>query len=275
MAAYGEHWYELLRDDLDDELIENMKLTMFFTPRAGFTSNRINFEIFPAAQYHIWARGDTDYMEHLGLGQWVSRDEDPDTGERLWNGTMVDGDRYFIKVKNGTSDVVDYYLFPDDVENAELGNPTLHQRAGLVGPVPYAVSPPTRPVAPPEPGVGPPEAISVETGTTQGTLQAGDEIWYKFRFSDPHNDTTPHHNFLMFLTNTPLDEIRARHAGLSIARHSLRATLHRQRHPESALDGGSGRRAHGGAGLDASGRPSSSATTASRRTLASRTAART
>ena len=216
LTAYGEHWYELLRDDLDDELIENMKLTMFFTPRAGFTSNRINFEIFPAAQYHIWARGDTDYMEHLGLGQWVSRDEDPDTGERLWNGTMVDGDRYFIKVINGTSDVVDYYLFPDDVENAELGNPTLHRRAGLVGPVPYAVSPPTRPAAPPEPGVGPPEAISIETGTTKGTLQAGDEIWYKFRFSDPHNDTTPHHNFLMFLTNTPLDEIRARHADFAI-----------------------------------------------------------
>ena len=130
--------------DHDDEMIENMKMTMFFTPMTGFMSNRVNFEIFPASQYHIWARGDSDYMEHFGLGLWVSRDEDPNTGERLWNGTLVDGDRYLIKVKNGTPDEIDYYLFPDDVENAELGHPTLHHLDGVATQSEYAVSPPTR-----------------------------------------------------------------------------------------------------------------------------------
>lgn len=143
LPAYGEHWYMLNRDDLDEELIENLKLTMFFTPRKGFISDRINFEIFPAGQYHIWQRGTSDYMKNMGLGMWVSRDEDPDTGERLWSGTVVDGDDYLIKVKNGTPDVVDYYLFPDDVENAELGNPLLHQSEAATGYVPYAISPPT------------------------------------------------------------------------------------------------------------------------------------
>jgi hypothetical protein len=145
LAPYGEHWYELIRDDLDEELIEDMALTMFFTPSRGFMSNRINFELFPASQYHIWGRGDADYMDSFGLGQWVSRDEDPHTGERLWAGSLVDGDRYFIKVKNGSADVVDYYLFPDDVENTELGQPTLHQSDYSAGQGPYAVSPPTRP----------------------------------------------------------------------------------------------------------------------------------
>jgi hypothetical protein len=149
LGPYGEHWYTFVRDDLDEHLIEDMALTMFFTPRAGFTSNRINFELFPASQYHIWERGDADYMENFGLGMWVSRDEDPATGERLWSGSLVDGDRYLVKVKNGTPDVVDYYLFPGDVENAELGNPTLYTEKGPAGPVPYAPAPPTRPGLPP------------------------------------------------------------------------------------------------------------------------------
>jgi hypothetical protein len=127
LAPYGEHWYRLNRDDLDKTQVENMKMTMFFTPIQGFLSNRVNFEIFPASQYQIWSRGDADYMENMGAGTWVSRDKDPDTGERLWNGTLVDGDDYLIKVKNGTPKEVDYYLYPNDVENAELGNPTLIQ----------------------------------------------------------------------------------------------------------------------------------------------------
>lgn len=145
LPPYGEHWYSLSRDDLDEELVEDMKMTLFFTPRKGFISDRVNFEIFPAAQYHIWGRGDADYMEHFGSGMWTSRDEDPDTGERIWNGSLVDGDRYLVKVKNGTPDVVDYYLFPDDVENSELGNPIMHKSDSSTGYVPYAISPPTRP----------------------------------------------------------------------------------------------------------------------------------
>lgn len=145
LPPYGEHWYSLKVANLDEHLIEDLKLTLFFTPRKGYISDRINFEIFPAGQYHIWQRGDADYMEHLGLGMWTSRDEDPDTGERIWNGSLVDNDRYFIKVKNGTPDEIDYYLFPDDVENAELGNPTLHKSDQATGYVPYALSPPTRP----------------------------------------------------------------------------------------------------------------------------------
>jgi hypothetical protein len=155
-------------------------------------------------------------MKNIGLGMWTSRDEDPHTTEYLWSGSLVDGDRYLIKVKNASLEVVDYYLFPDDIENAELGNPTLHQSDRLAGRVPYAVSPPTRPSPPPLPGAGPPEAIPLEIGTTKGSLEAGQEIWYQFYYRDPHNDTTPEHDFLFFLTNTPLDDVRARHADFEI-----------------------------------------------------------
>jgi hypothetical protein len=217
LAPYGEHWYSLLRDDLDDDLIEDMKMTMFFTPRTGYMSHHINFEIFPAGQFHVWERGDADYMEHFGDGAWVSRDEDPNTGERLWSGSLGDGDRYLVKVKNGTPDVIDYYLFPDDVENAELGNPTLYQADGATGRAPQeVVSPPTRPAQPPEPGAGPPEAIPLKIGITTGILAAGEERWYEFYYRDSYNDTTPQHDFIFLLTNTPLDRVRARHADFAI-----------------------------------------------------------
>jgi hypothetical protein len=216
LAPYGEHWYELRRDDLDDELIENMKMTMFFTPIQGYHSNRVNFEIFPAGQYHIWQRGDSNYMENMGLGMWVSRDEDPHTGERLWNGTLVDGDRYLVKVKNGTAQEVDYYLYPDDIENSELGNPTLHTGSGIMETISYSASPATRPARPPEPGENPVEALSLNVGNTTGELAAGQEVWYKFRFHDRNDSTSPEHDFELRLISSPLNSVLARHADFAI-----------------------------------------------------------
>lgn len=215
LAPYGEHWYQLTRDDLDKDLIENMKMTMFFTPIQGFMSNRVNFEIFPAGQYQIWQRGDADYMENMGAGSWVSRDKDPNTGERLWNGTLVDGDSYLIKVKNGTPEEVDYYLYPDDVQNAELGNPTLIPGDASTVRVPYAAAPPTRPARPAEPGENPIEALPLKLGKTSGTLQAGQELWYSFTYPGP-TDEKANRDFDIFLTSTPLDDVRARHADFAI-----------------------------------------------------------
>lgn len=216
LAPYGEHWYSLLRDDLDKNKIEDMAMTMFSTPSNGFIDSRVNFEIFPAGQYHIWERGDANYMENMGLGQWVSRDKDDHTGERLWKGSLVDGDRYLIKVENNSPEVVDYYLFPGDIRNAELGNPTLYRGNSAAGRIPYNPSPPTRPSLPPVPGAAPPDAIDLKIGVTKGKLVAGQEIWYKFYYRDSYNETTPQHDFKIFLTSTPLDDIRARHADFAL-----------------------------------------------------------
>ena len=146
LAPYGVHWYSLTLSNIhNQEWIENFSLTMFSTPSDGFIDSRVNFEIFSAGQYHIWARGEANYMEHFGLGMWLSRDEDRHTGERLWSGSLVDGNRYFIKVKNSSPELIDYYLFAGDINNAELGNPTLHQLEGGEFIAPYALDPATRP----------------------------------------------------------------------------------------------------------------------------------
>ena len=122
LAPGGEHWYGFMRQDEDGQLIEHMAITMFATPTDGNTSHYINFQIFPAGQVRLWMRGTPDGMVSMGEGQWVSRDKDPVTGERLWAGSVVDGDTYYVRVLNGSDQVVDYYLITNDVWNTELGD---------------------------------------------------------------------------------------------------------------------------------------------------------
>jgi hypothetical protein len=121
LAPGGEHWYAFIRQDFDKQLFEHMAITMFTTPADGNTSHYINFQLFPASQLHMWLRGTPDAMVPMGEGQWVSRDNDPQTGERLWSGTLVDGDTYYLRVFNNSDQVVDYYVINQDVVNTELG----------------------------------------------------------------------------------------------------------------------------------------------------------
>jgi hypothetical protein len=121
LAPGGEHWYAFIRQDFDDNLFEHMAITMFATPTDGNTSHHINFQIYPASQIHMWLRGTPKAMVPMGEGEWVSRDNDPVTGERLWSGTLVDGDTYYLRVFNNSDAVIDYYVINRDVINTELG----------------------------------------------------------------------------------------------------------------------------------------------------------
>ena len=122
LAPGGEHWYQFSREDQDEKIVERMALTLFSTPTDGNTSHYVNFQIYPGGQYQIWDRGTPEDMVPMGQGQWVSRDGDPVTGERLWAGPVLDGDTYYVRVLNGSENVIDYYLITNDVENTELGD---------------------------------------------------------------------------------------------------------------------------------------------------------
>ena len=117
-----EHWYTFTPGKVDGKLIENYSLTIFFTPGEPNLARHVTMEMFTGSQYPIWARGTPDDMEHFGAGSWVSRDGDYITGERLWHGTVVDGDQYYIKITNATTKWIDYHLVPGDIINTELGD---------------------------------------------------------------------------------------------------------------------------------------------------------
>lgn len=122
LAPGGERWYSFIREDRDDEWYEFMPLTLFSTPPDGNESHHINFQIFTGDQLHVWKRGTPEDMVPMGAGQWVSRDKDPVTGERVWAGHVVDGDTYYVRVFNHTNKVIDYYLITGDILNTELGD---------------------------------------------------------------------------------------------------------------------------------------------------------
>jgi hypothetical protein len=142
LAPGGEVWYSFIREDWDAEWFEFMPMTLFSTPTDGNTSHHINFQIYTGNQLHIWERGTPEDMVPMGAGQWISRDKDPVTGERLWAGHVIDGDLYYVRVFNNSDEVIDYYLITNDVTNTELGdrvwaaNPfygrTLYQPAGSI-----------------------------------------------------------------------------------------------------------------------------------------------
>jgi hypothetical protein len=162
-----ERWYSFVRDDFDDEDYEAMALTMMFTPDDGNRVRNVGFELIAADQLHIWARGDTDQMPNFGAGSIVSRDGNPETGELLWSGVLIDGETYYLKVRNDAEVPIDYWLFPGDIIRAELGEP-----------------PPPPPPSDVEAGTDPNHPLPLEMGLNRGDLSSGQERWFSMVRND-------------------------------------------------------------------------------------------
>jgi hypothetical protein len=211
LAPKSEHWYTFTPGKLDDKLIENYSLTIFFTPGEPNLARYVTFEIFDGGQYHIWERGTPRDMEHFGAGSWVSRDGDYITGERLWHGTVVDGNTYFVKITNGTNKWIDYHLVPEDTINMELG--------GLIA----KVRPISNNAADKSPVV---EVIStgkdigaplvLNKSRNQDKLSAGEDRWFSFRTPNTNQDSFDFLPYLIQLTQKPGDGNLAPHINFEI-----------------------------------------------------------
>jgi hypothetical protein len=191
MAPGTERWYTFTHTDLDKDLIEGMSLTMFFTPGEPNLARHVTFEMFAGSQYHIWERGTPKAMEHFGVGSWVSRDGDYDTGERLWHGSIVDGDQYYVKITNDTAQWVDYHLLTGDIINIEMGPkpaPSTTVKAIFTGP-------------PTGEDIGSPLPVSV--GRKAGQLPAGQDLWFQFDTKTTNPDKVEQQHYVLTLDHTP------------------------------------------------------------------------
>ncbi len=205
LAPHAQHWYTFLRNDFDDVLFEEMALTMFQTPGEGNIANRVYFELFTGDQYHIWERGTPEDMTNTGFGQIVSRDGDPLTGERIWRGFIVDGDRYYIKVQNDSDVWVDYQLMIGDIINTELGGrPNIAAPTTSMLPaerIAEVVLPPVTSAPPTGNSIADPLTASV--GNNRGVLAAGEDIWYAFSFENWEQKTPELRHYTIYLHHTP------------------------------------------------------------------------
>lgn len=116
-----ERWYTTQIVDFDGESKEHLQLTLYQTPNGGQNVHRVHLEIFNAGDRHIWSRGNTEGMPHFGSGAIVDWDEDEQTGILFWDGWLVDGNEYLIRVRNSAQEPVHYWLFTEAAQDVSLG----------------------------------------------------------------------------------------------------------------------------------------------------------
>lgn len=192
-----ELWYSFVRDDYDAVAYEQMALTMMFTPDDGNRVHNVGFELIPGDQLHLWARGESDSLRNVGAGSVVSRDGNPETGELLWSGWVMDGETYYLKVRNDAEIPIDYWFFPGDIIRAELGEPT--------------PPPSVRDVAA---GTDPNHPLPLEIGLNKGDLSPGQERWFSLVRDDL--DTEAFEQLALSLFFTPDDGNRKYNVGFDI-----------------------------------------------------------
>jgi hypothetical protein len=178
-----ECWYSFVRDDFDAEDYEAMALTMMFTPNDGNRVHKVGYELIPADQLHIWARGETDQLRNIGAGGIVSRDGNPETGELLWSGWLIDGETYYLKVRNDAEVPIDYWLFPGDIIRAELGEPS-----------------PLPPASDVAAGTDPNHPLPLEMGLNRGDLSPGQERWFSAVRADLDDEAFEQMTLSLFIT---------------------------------------------------------------------------
>ncbi|MDM8529939.1 hypothetical protein QUF63_02120 [Anaerolineales bacterium HSG25] len=164
LAPGEEAWYEFTMTDFSKEKGQHeMALTMITTPDDGNLIWDMLFDVFVEGETWHWSPGDNSRMNNIGTGSVVYRDNNPLTGERFWNGWVLDNVTYYVQIRNGTDIDMDYWLYTGDVYSPELGEKTV-----MAAPVKV------------DPGTAPYAALDLELGTNKGQLEPKTERWYKF-----------------------------------------------------------------------------------------------
>lgn len=162
-----EAWYSFVRTTFDKKKFQEMALTMIATPDDGNRIRYMTFDVFEASEVKYWSPGVNSQMNNMGAGSVVYRDTNPETGERFWQGWVVDNNRYYVQIRNGADVPMDYWLYTGDVYSPELGEPAK--------PSPRAAA---------APGAAPTAPMDLKVGVNQGHLEPDQERWYKFTRGD-------------------------------------------------------------------------------------------
>jgi len=175
-------------------------LTLIFTPAVslGDHLSRVNFGIFSSGQ--VTSGKDIMTVPPIGMGGYVSRDGDHNTGEAVWRGSLQVPDTYYVRVHNDTSIDIDFWLFTDDMMYPELGCPNT------------AVSEVTQARA----GSAPSVALTMSPGVTiKARLGLGEALWYNLVPPDyGYDGGDSDHSFTLFFT--PGYALNANHVGFEI-----------------------------------------------------------
>lgn len=170
-----QRWFKLQPGASGADRQVEETLTLMFTPGVDSNQSRhIAMQIFEKKQL-VFFQGETNSMANLGAGQAVSRDNNPQTGERLWTGWLFSAQNYYVQLANNSNTPIDYWLFTDDVISYPLGESEATAAAAVatndsIGP-----------------GAVPQAAIPLKPGENKGSVKPGQEVWYSFSVTDADN----------------------------------------------------------------------------------------
>lgn len=121
LGPNSTHWYTFSAfDPSSPNHFIAKSFSLFFTFDDGQRSQRVNFKLFPARAVEMWQRGESSQLVNFGAGQLVSRDGDPNTGERIWRGVVLQGETYLLAVENSSEVEIDYKLFEGDIIHPDV-----------------------------------------------------------------------------------------------------------------------------------------------------------
>ena len=122
LAPGEEEWYTFTRLDVEPGTQVETALTLVFLPDDGNRNRKINFELYEEDQVRGWSPDNRFNITGFGRGQYVDRDGDVTTGEKIWRGSVLANNRYLLRITNESDVTIDFRLFTDDVINTSLDN---------------------------------------------------------------------------------------------------------------------------------------------------------
>jgi hypothetical protein len=115
-----ERWYLFTRGDVNQTGAVDTALTLVFTPDDGNRIRDIHLDLFEGNQLQAYSAGNPGGVQGFGTAAVVNRDGNLQTGERVWNGQVLGGNYYYMRVLNNSDVTIEYSIFPDDVVNTDL-----------------------------------------------------------------------------------------------------------------------------------------------------------
>ena len=181
LAPNEQRWFKLTQHGAEANGQVEQALTVFFTPNSSLQQQQVSLQLFDENQLPNFYDGHSDQMVNFGAGQLVSRDGNPQSGELLWTGWLLDGQSFYVQLRNDGALPIDYWLLTDDVSiypevQAEIV--AEDTEAGL------EMAPVIELAAAITDGGSPQTAIPLLSGRNTGHVLADQQIWYSFSAAD-------------------------------------------------------------------------------------------
>ncbi len=186
------------------EQYQNMHLSMFFTTDVNNPRHQVNFELFTSSDVMAWQHGSKSELANFGAGMPVSRDGDLRVGERIWEGTVLRDETYYLAVDNSSPSKIDYWLVDDDVIITEMADQSQAE--------PAVVNQPQETL--PTQGSAPHVAVPLVEYRNTGNLAPGQEAWYSFSVDNSKQEQFE--PVALTLIFTPDDGSRIQHVAMDV-----------------------------------------------------------